>query len=99
MMVDRINTMCADRLKILAEANRINILRTLMQGPRQVGSIATFLGIEQSLLSHHLRVLRDAGFVDATRSGKRVVYTVSKHILSSQKRDTIELGCCRISFD
>jgi len=98
-MVEQINTFCAERLKILAEANRINILRTLMEGPRQVGSIATLLGIEQSLLSHHLRVLRDAGFVDATRSGKCVIYTVSKNIRSSQKSDTIELGCCQISFD
>ena len=98
-MVDRIHTFCAERLKILAEVNRINIVRTLMRGPRQVGSIAALIGIEHSLLSHHLRVLRDAGFVDATRSGKRVIYTVSKKILHSRKSDTIELGCCQISFD
>ena len=99
IMVDQINNICAERLKVLAEGNRINIVRTLMQGPKQVGSIARLLDIEQSLLSHHLRILRDAGFVDATRSGKSVIYSVSENIRSSQKSDSIELGCCQISFD
>ena len=66
------DTECAARLKVLADPTRLKVLQLLLHGSRYVGEMNDALGIDQSLLSHHLRTLRDAGFVRAERVGKLV---------------------------
>lgn len=88
---------CADRLKILADTTRLAVLEILMEGPRHVGELNAFLDLEQSLLSHHLRVLRKEGFVEATRDGKAVLYRLAPGVWSSSEQ-SINLGCCLVSF-
>jgi ArsR family transcriptional regulator len=87
---------CADRLKMLADETRLSVLRQLAAGPKFVYELNDRLGIEQSLMSHHLRTLRRAGFVTSKRIGKAVQYRLA-HPVSG--RDEIDLGCCRICFD
>lgn len=89
---------CAARLKALADETRLAVVRHLMAGPCHVGEIQTALGIEQSLLSHHLRNLRDAGIVEATRDGKAVLYQLTP-TLKRRRDGIVDLGCCRITFD
>lgn len=88
---------CASRLKVLADNTRLAVLEILMEGPRHVGELNAFLGLEQSLLSHHLKVLRKEGFVDATRDGKSVLYRLAPGIGGSSGQ-AIDLGCCLLSF-
>jgi len=88
---------CAVRLKALADETRLAVVRHLMKGPCHVGDIQAVLGIEQSLLSHHLRNLREAGIVEATRDGKAMLYQLSP-TLERRKDGIVDLGCCRISF-
>ena len=57
------------------------------------------LGVEQSLLSHHLAILRDAGLVEATREGKTMIYQLPTAVTDSTAGKAINLGCCKISFD
>lgn len=92
---------CASVLKVLADDTRLAAIEQLMDGPMHVGQINEVLNIEQSLLSHHLRVLRDAGLVEATRDGKRVLYSLAKNVVGKGKGKgkAIHLGCCKISFD
>ena len=88
---------CAVRLKALGDETRLAVVRHLMKAPCHVGDIQDALGIEQSLLSHHLKNLRDAGIVEATRDGKAMLYRLSAAM--EQRRDGIvDLGCCQISF-
>jgi|APTNR8051073442_1049403.scaffolds.fasta_scaffold35013_2 DNA-binding transcriptional ArsR family regulator len=88
---------CAVRLKALGDETRLAVVRHLMKAPCHVGDIQEALGIEQSLLSHHLKNLRDAGIVEATRDGKAMLYRLSAAM--EQRRDGIvDLGCCQISF-
>jgi DNA-binding transcriptional ArsR family regulator len=63
---------CAARLKILATEARLAVVRRLMIGRCTVSELQQSLGpeIEQSLLSHHLKVLRDAGLVQFQAQGK-----------------------------
>lgn len=89
---------CSAMLKALADETRLAVVRQLMAGPQQVGEINATLQIEQSLLSHHLRVLRDAGLVNAERVGKGVVYRLSEGALGRTSENSIDLGCCRLSF-
>jgi ArsR family transcriptional regulator len=83
----------------LADPTRLAIVAQLMEGPRHVGEINATLGVEQSLLSHHLRVLRDAHLVTAERDGKAVLYRLSRETRSAREGKAINLGCCLISFE
>ncbi len=91
-------SLCANRLKVLADTTRLAVLQILIDGPRHVGELNAVLGIEQSLLSHHLKVLRKEGFVEATRDGKAVLYRLAPDIGTSAGQ-AIDLGCCLLSFD
>ena len=89
---------CARKLKVLSDPIRLTVLELLMSGPHHVGEIGEKLGIEQSLLSHHLRVLREARLVEATRAGKAVLYSVAANVSTDEGRRSIQLGCCELSF-
>src|ERR687886_1074950 len=68
---------CVGKLKVLADTTRLAVLEILMEGPKHVGELNTVLNVEQSLLSHHLKVLRKEGFVEATRDDKPVLYSLT----------------------
>lgn len=62
------------RFKALGDPTRLQILHVLAEGGRCVCEIRPALDVPPNLLSHHLRVLREAGLVAAERSGRRVHY-------------------------
>ena len=59
---------------IIAEPNRRAILGLLVSSEQSVGEIQRRLRMPQPTVSKHLRVLRDAGFVEATVDAQRRVY-------------------------
>lgn len=61
---------------VLAEPNRRAILTLLAPSEQSVGEIGRRLGMTQPSVSKHLKVLRDAGFVEATVSAQRRLYRV-----------------------
>lgn len=63
--------------EIIAEPNRRAILRLLVSSEQSVGEIERELGMSQPTVSKHLRVLREAGFVEATVDAQRRVYRVN----------------------
>lgn len=89
---------CAELLKRLADPTRLAVVRLLLDGPRHVNELNAELDVEQSLLSHHLRVLRGAGLVESERDGKAVLYRLSPAVASRRRGQEIDLGCCRLSF-
>lgn len=64
----------ADIMFALSAPSRVQILGCLLDGPLSVGEITALLGMEQSAISHQLRVLREHALVRAERDGKRRVY-------------------------
>jgi DNA-binding transcriptional ArsR family regulator len=60
--------------EIIAEPNRRAILSLLVSSEQSVGEIERQLGMSQPAVSKHLRVLRDAGFVEATVDAQRRLY-------------------------
>lgn len=60
--------------EIIAEPNRRAILGLLVVSEQSVGEIERQLGMPQPTVSKHLRVLRDAGFVESTVDAQRRVY-------------------------
>lgn len=88
--------LCAERLKLLADPTRLAILQLLRSGPRQVGEINAEIAVEQSLLSHHLRKLREARLVFAERVGKAVRYRLALPLQTDAS--SLDLGCCALQF-
>ena len=60
--------------EIIAEPNRRAILSLLLLSEQSVGEIERQLRMPQTTVSKHLRVLREAGFVDATVDAQRRLY-------------------------
>jgi DNA-binding transcriptional ArsR family regulator len=65
-----------ETLKALAEPNRFQIVELLRGGPRPVGEMVEKLGLGQPQVSKHLRVLSDAGLVDARVDAQRRIYAL-----------------------
>ena len=60
--------------EIIAEPNRRAILSLLMLSQQSVGEIERQLRMPQPTVSKHLRVLREAGFVESTVDAQRRLY-------------------------
>lgn len=60
--------------KILSDYNRLSILFLLKENKRSVTEIAETLNLEQSAVSHQLKLLRDSRLVKAERFGKSMIY-------------------------
>lgn len=67
----------ASVFEIIAEPNRRAILSLLVGAEQSVGEIERQLGMPQPTVSKHLRVLRDAGFVEATVDAQRRLYRLN----------------------
>ena len=71
----------ASMLKVLADPNRLRIFDLLMQGDSCNCELNEKLCLPPNLLSHHLRVLREAGLVNSRRDvvdGRWIYYAVNK---------------------
>jgi ArsR family transcriptional regulator len=68
--------------KALADTNRLRILDTLLQGVSCNGELNNRLGLPPNLLSHHLRVLKEAGLITSRRDavdGRWIYYSVDQN--------------------
>jgi DNA-binding transcriptional ArsR family regulator len=63
-------------LQVLAEPRRLAILELLRDGERPVGDLVDQLGTSQPAVSKHLRVLKDAGLVEARVDAQRRLYRI-----------------------
>ena len=63
-------------LQVLAEPRRVEILELLRDGEQPVGELVGRLGVSQPAVSKHLRVLKDAGLVEARVDAQRRLYRI-----------------------
>jgi len=66
----------AETMQALATPSRVRILARLKQAPCSVGELAEAVGMEQSAVSHQLRLLRHLDLVVGQRSGRRTIYAL-----------------------
>ena len=66
----------AQTMQALAAPSRLLILSRLRREPCSVTRLAADIGMEQSAVSHQLRLLRHLGLVAGTRNGKSTVYAL-----------------------
>jgi DNA-binding transcriptional ArsR family regulator len=63
-------------LQVLSEPNRQAILDLLRDGERSVGDLVDRLDLSQPAVSKHLRVMKDAGLVEARTDAQRRMYRI-----------------------
>jgi DNA-binding transcriptional ArsR family regulator len=66
----------AETMQALATTSRVRILARLRERPCSVGELADELAMEQSAVSHQLRVLRHLGLVVGERRGRHIIYAL-----------------------
>lgn len=64
-------------LKCIGEPTRLQILKLLAKGERCVGELASVLNKEQSLVSHHLRALKECNIVRDEQEAQKVYYKLT----------------------
>lgn len=86
-MKDQVKIM-AEVFKALGDPTRLKIIRLLSSKKHMlcVGDLANKLGITQSAVSQHLKVLKNAGILEAERKGFHVHYTIDVNTLTTYKR-------------
>lgn len=70
-------TILAETFRLLGDATRLRILFFCLPGPQSVGDIADSLGLSQSLVSHHLRLLRGARLMRGERRARQIFYRIA----------------------
>ncbi len=73
----------AERAKALAHPARVRILRLLLATPGCIGGdIVDAVGLAQSTVSEHLRILKSAGLITGEISGPRTCYALAPESLA-----------------
>ena len=78
----------ADLFKVFSDSTRLRILYAISEGEMNVQSIAETLGMEQSIISHQLRILRNNKLVRGRRDGKQIYYSLD----DDHVKKIIEMG-------
>ena len=89
---------CDEIMKVLSDKTRFAVLENLMSKAQYVQELNAELRLDPTLLSHHLKVLRDAGLVVTKREGKHVVYSIAPEVRARGKRQSLDFGCCKLEF-
>jgi DNA-binding transcriptional ArsR family regulator len=79
-------------LRALSDENRLAILLTLARHPHSVRELSQVTGLAQSLVSHHLAPLREAGVVTVTAVGRSNRYALCCQALAAPVRLLSELA-------
>lgn len=67
----------AELFKVFGDSTRIRILFQLFKDEVNVGDLADSLGMNQSAVSHQLKVLKQAKLIKSRRDGKSIYYSLA----------------------
>ena len=86
-------------IRCIGEPTRLQILKLLAKGEKCVGELVSALDKEQSLVSHHLRALRECNIVKERQESQKVYYTLADARLAKLMIDcgalVEELSLCK----
>jgi len=92
---------CCQQFQALSDRTRVRILELLRDGEKCVCELIPALGVRQSLLSFHLKTLKNAGLVTDRKEGRWVHYSIDwngldelQKLISVLKRPAPKSGCC-----
>ncbi|WP_434803105.1 ArsR/SmtB family transcription factor [Paracoccus aerodenitrificans] len=70
-------TILAETFRLLGDPTRLRIMMFCLPEPKSVGDIASSLDLTQTLVSHHLRLLRGARLMRGDRQSRQVFYQLA----------------------
>jgi ArsR family transcriptional regulator len=77
----------AELFRAFSDTSRVMILSALLDGEKNVNTLAQLVGVSKSAVSHHMRGLRQMRLVTARRDGKEVYYRMDDpHIITLFKQ-------------
>ncbi len=84
--------------KALGDSNRIAILTWLAEKsqPTNVNEISACCDVDLSVISRHLKTMKEAGVLDSAKQGKEVLYSVKSNELAEKLRSIADYleNCC-----
>ena len=89
MNEDKLLAEAARMFRVLGNESRLLLLSLVSHENRPVSALAEAAKMSQPLTSQHLRILRDAGLLEADRRGKEVIYRIADHHVEHVVRDAI----------
>ena len=89
-MSPKLSEAVADVMFALSTPSRVRILGLLRERPYTVGELMAALDMEQSAVSHQLRVLREHNLVRATELGRQRVYALSGERVAALLDDAVD---------
>lgn len=84
----------AELFKILSADRRIEIIELLKESDMNVNALADSLGVTQSAISQHLRVLKAAGLVKDERKGYWIRYSLNRQALEKCRQRLNRVCTC-----
>lgn len=75
--------------KALADETRQKIMRICCCESLSVNDIVDQTGVTQPTVSHHLKILREAGLVKVARRGKEIYYSLNQEVMAN--------SCCEVA--
>ena len=84
----------AELFKVLSVDRRIEIIELLKKKAMSVNAMAQALGVTQSAISQHLRVLKAAGLVTDERQGYWIFYTLNRDALEKARQRLNRVCTC-----
>lgn len=84
-------------LRALGTHSRMQIIEVLKQGPLDVGELAAELGISQSAVSQHLKVLKELKLVTDQRHSYFIAYSLNPQTFALLEE--MMMRVCRISYE
>ena len=88
----------AESFKVFSVETRIKIIELLKAEPLSVNTMADALGVTQSAVSQHLRVLKQAGLVTDERKGYHIFYSLNKASLDKCQQELVKICTCGCEF-
>ncbi len=73
----------ARRFRALSDPTRLRILELVAQGEQCVCELAAAIDVPQPLLSHHLKTLKQAGFITSRKEGRWNYYALNRERLET----------------
>lgn len=84
----------AELFKLLCVDKRIEIIELLKTRKMNVNALAEKMGITQSAVSQHLRILKAAGFVKDEREGYWIHYSLNREVLEECRKRLNRICTC-----
>ena len=78
---DKLLDRVAEKFRMLGDSTRLSILRALLAGEKNVGTVVAETGQNQANVSKHLKMLTESGLIRRRKAGLQVFYHVSDPLI------------------